>query len=445
MARIYPFRAFRYNPGLVRAEDVVTQPYDKISPAMQQSYYQRSPYNLVRVILGLPELFDSEENNVYTRAAENLTEWRKEGVLSQDNEAAIYAYSQRYEVPGAPGTVEERRGFIALGELVDYSQGIVFRHERTLAKPKSDRLNLLRATRAHFGQIFMLYSDPGLTAEQLLFASPPTPDIEVTDEYGVLHRVWKVSEPGKINLLLSAMQNKKLIIADGHHRYETALNYSREHASQAADARTERPAGNLPQPPYPAAAAMMTFVNMDAKGLTILPTHRVVHGLKDFETAKFLKRAVEYFDVRSLSHALDVPEILCQLAEAGKTGTSFVAVTRNGNHLLTAKKAAIEARLTDQPERQRRLDVVQLHSIVLEDVLGISAQAVLDQTNLRYVREASDAMQQVRAGDAEIAFLMNPVTLDQLREVAFAGDVMPQKSTDFYPKLLSGLTIYALD
>jgi uncharacterized protein (DUF1015 family) len=444
MARIYPFRAFRYNPGLVHAEDVVTQPYDKITPAMQQSYYQRSPYNLVRVILGLPELFDSEENNVYTRAAENVRDWRKEGVLTQDNESAIYAYSQRYEVPGAPGTTEERRGFIALGELVDYSQGIVFRHERTLAKPKSDRLNLLRATRAHFGQIFMLYSDPGLTAEQLLFANPPTPDIEVTDEYGVLHRVWKVSEPGKINLLLSAMQDKKLIIADGHHRYETSLNYSREHAPQA-NTPTERPAGNLPQPLYPEAATMMTFVNMDAKGLTILPTHRVVHGLQNFDAAVFLKRAAEYFDVRPVSPASDVAEVLGQLAEAGKTDTSFIAVTPAGNHLLIAKRAAIEARLTDQPERQRRLDVVQLHSVVLENVLGISQQAVLDQSHLRYVREATDAMQQVRTGDANVAFLMNPVTLDQLREVAFAGDVMPQKSTDFYPKLLSGLTIYALD
>ena len=190
---------------------------------------------------------------------------------------------------------------------------------------------------------------------------------------------------------------------------------------------------------------MMTFVNMEAKGLTILPTHRVVHGLKDFDTAAFLKRAAEYFDVRPVSPASDVTGILDELNEAGKTGTSFVAVTRTGSHLLTAKKAAIEARLTDQPERQRRLDVVQLHSIVLEDVLEISAQAVLDQSHLRYVREAADAMQQVRAGDADVAYLMNPVTLDQLREVAFAGDVMPQKSTDFYPKLLSGLTIYALD
>jgi uncharacterized protein (DUF1015 family) len=444
MARIYPFRAWRYNPGMVRAEDVVTQPYDKISPAMQQSYYQRSPQNLVRIILGLPELFDSAGNNVYTRAADSFNEWRTEGVLAQDNEPSVYAYSQRYEVPGEPGKFQERRGFIALGGVEDYSHGIIFRHEKTLPKAKSDRLNLLRATCAHFGQIFMLYSDPGQTAETLLFANPSTPDIEVTDEYGVLHRVWKISEPGTINMLLSAMQDKKLIIADGHHRYETALNYSKEHAPGSA-VPLERSTGSLPQPSYPEAAVMMTFVNMDAPGLTILPTHRVVHGLEKFETAEFLKRAEQYFNVQAVPATSDTTGIMKQLAEAGKNGVSFIAVTRAGRHLLTAKKAAIEARLTDQPERQRRLDVVQLHSVVLEDVLGISQQAVLDQSHLRYVREASDAIQQVRSGDADVAFLMNPVTLGQLREVAFAGDVMPQKSTDFYPKLLSGLTIYALD
>lgn len=445
MARIYPFRAWRYNPGMVRTEDVVTQPYDKISPAMQQAYYQRSPYNLVRVILGLPELFDSEDGNVYTRAARHFFDWRADGVLKQDKETAVYAYSQRYEVPGAPGTVQERKGFIALGELVDYSQRIVFRHERTLAKPKSDRLNLLRATHAHLGQIFMLYSDPGQTAEKLLFANAKTPDVEVTDEYGVLHRVWKVADPGTINILLSAMQDKKLIIADGHHRYETALNYAREHQDKEVAASLERSTNSLPQPPFPEAAAMMTFVNMESPGLTILPTHRVVHGLKNFESAGFLERAKKYFDVRPLPGGNDSASLLEALAAAGKSGTSLVAATRSGAYLLTAQKTAMEARLADQPERQRRLDIVQLHSVVLEDLLGISAQAVLEQTNLRYLRDAAEATQQVRTGEAHVAFLMNPVSLDQLREVAFAGDVMPQKSTDFYPKLLSGLAIYALD
>lgn len=445
MARIYPFRALRYNLGLVRAEEVATQPYDKITPAMQQSYYRRSPYNLVRVILGLPELFDSDENNVYTRAAEYFKTWRKEGVLTPDNEPSVYAYSQRYEVPGSPGTKQERRGFIALGELVDYNQGIVFRHEKTLAKPKSDRLNLLRATHAHFGQIFMLYSDPAKTAEQLLFSETSAPDIELTDEYGVLHRVWRVSEPGTINMLLSAMQDKKLIIADGHHRYETALNYSREHAGQAANAAVERPTANLPQPAFPEAAAMMTFVNMDSPGLTILPTHRVVHGLTNFDPADFLKRVSKYFETRPISGTKDVSAVVHELAKASKANTSFVAVTHNGSHLLTAKKTEIDAQLAGQPERQRRLDIVQLHTVVLEEVLRISQQAILDQTHLRYIRDAGEAAQQVRDGEADIAFLMNPVTLDQLREVAFAGDVMPQKSTDFYPKLLSGLTVYAMD
>lgn len=445
MARIYPFRAWRYNQSVVRAQDVVTQPYDKISPAMQQSYYQRDPHNLVRIILGLPELFDSAENNVYTRAAQSFRDWRAQGVLIQDNEPAIYAYSQRYEVPGSHGEVQERRGFIALGELVDYSQNVVFRHERTLAKPKSDRLNLLRATRAHFGQIFMLYSDPGQTAENLLFANPTNPDIEVTDEYGVLHRVWRVAEPGTINMLLSAMQDKKLIIADGHHRYETALNYSREPGERASAMLHERSTSSLPQPLYPEAATMMTFVNMDAPGITILPTHRVVFGLTDFKPAEFLERASKYFTAEPIAPGASAESMMQRLASAGKKGTSFVAVMRTESYLLTAKKDAVEKRLADQPDRQRRLDVVQLHSIVLEDVLGISQQAILDQSHLRYVRDAAEAIQQVRSGDADVAFLMNPVTLDQLREVAFAGDVMPQKSTDFFPKLMSGLTIYALD
>ncbi|MGH9354452.1 MAG: DUF1015 family protein, partial [Terriglobia bacterium] len=190
MARIYPFRALRYNPTTVRLQDVVTQPYDKITPAMQQAYYQRSPYNLVRIILGLPELFDGDgAQDVYRRAARDFEEWRRDGILMQEGEPCVFAYSQAFTAPGS-GTWCERRGFIALGELSDYSDHVVFRHEQTLSGPKSDRLNLLRATRAHFGQIFMLYSDPGFSAERLLFQSTAAPDIEVTDEYEVVHRVW---------------------------------------------------------------------------------------------------------------------------------------------------------------------------------------------------------------------------------------------------------------
>ncbi len=443
MARIYPFRALRYNPSMVRVEEVVTQPYDKITPAMQQAYYQRSLYNLVRIILGLPELFDDPGNNdVYTRAARDFADWRRMGVLAQEKDPCIFAYSQRFTVPGGDGEVHERRAFIGLGEVCDYNAQVVFRHEQTLSKPKSDRLNLLRATRAHFGQIFMLYSDPALTAEKILFSGTSAPEIEVTDELGVTHRVWKVSDMSTINILLGAMEDKKLIIADGHHRYETALAYSKEHAPDSVT-RTERNLANTtPQPAYPEAAVMMTFVNMDSTGITILPTHRVVFGLKDFSPDRFLDKAREFFDVQ-LVRADDSVELSKLLAR--QPGTAFVAVTKLGYHLLTAKPETVAQALATLPERQRRLDLTQLHSLVLEQLLGITPEAIREQRNLRYVREAGEATEQVWRGEADVAFLTNPITLAQLREVAFAGDVMPQKSTDFYPKLLSGLTVYALD
>ena len=441
MARIYPFRAWRYNPSAVRLDDVVTQPYDKISPAMQQAYYQRSPYNLVRIILGLPELFDAEDGeNVYTRAARDLKAWREQGILAQEKDPCIFAYSQRFRVPGTD-VVKERRGFIALGKLHDYSEQVVFRHEQTLSKPKSDRLNLLKATHAHFGQIFMLYSDPANSVEKILYDGNGPAEAEVTDEYGVLHRLWRINDPAAIRLLTTAMDDKKLIIADGHHRYETALNYSKEHAP-ASPAHAEYSTSQLPQPAYPEAAVMMTFVNMDSDGLVILPTHRVVHSLASFDPAAFVRAAEKFFSVQPLpaAEASGYIEILGK-----QQGTAFVAVTRGGAFLLRSKPEPVGAALADLPERQRQLDLSHLHSIVLDRLLGLDAEKVREQTNLRYLRDAAEAVDQVVRGEADVTFLTNPVSMEQLREVAFAGDVMPQKSTDFFPKLLSGLTIYALD
>jgi uncharacterized protein (DUF1015 family) len=448
MASIYPFRAWRYNPSTVRLDDVVTQPYDKISPAMQQAYYQRSPYNLVRIILGLPELFDAEKGeSVYTRAARDFRAWREQGVLIQEKAPCVFAYSQRFKVPGTE-TVKERRGFIALGKLHDYADQVVFRHEQTLSKPKSDRLNLLKATRAHFGQIFMLYSDPAGSVEKLLFDGNGPADAEVTDEYGVLHRLWRVSDPAALRILTSEMKDKKLIIADGHHRYETALNYSREpaaeHAKLSADTagKAEYRAGQLPQPAFPEAAAMMTFVNMDSDGLVILPTHRVVHSLAGFDPVAFAKAAQEFFTVEALPEA-DAQSYMEKLGK--QKGPAFVAVTHNGALLLRSRQEAVASVLASVPDRQRQLDLTHLHSIILDRLLGLDAEKVREQTNIRYLRDAADAVDQVCRGEADITFLTNPVSMEQLREVAFAGDVMPQKSTDFFPKLLSGLAIYALD
>ncbi len=441
MASIYPFRAWRYNLSTVRLDDVVTQPYDKISPAMQQAYYQRSPYNLVRIILGLPELFDAERGeSVYTRAARDFNAWKSQGILVQEKDPCIFAYSQRFKVPGTE-EIKERRGFIALGKLHEYAEQVVFRHEQTLSKPKSDRLNLLKAAHAHFGQIFMLYSDPAGSVERILYEGSGPADAEVTDEYGVLHRLWRVNDPAAIRMLTSTMADKKLIIADGHHRYETALNYSKEHAP-ATPARTEHDAHELPMPSFPESAVMMTFVNMDSDGLVILPTHRVVHSLTAFDPDAFITAAEQFFTVELLpaGGASNYIEALGR-----QSGTAFVAVTSSGAFLLRSNPDAAAAALASLPENQRQLDLSHLHTIILDRLLGLDAEKVREQTNIRYLRDAGEAVDQVRRGEADVTFLTNPVTMEQLREVAFAGSVMPQKSTDFFPKLLSGLAIYALE
>jgi len=306
-----------------------------------------------------------------------------------------------------------------------------------------------------------LYSDPAHSAEEILFgdgaAGETLPDIEVTDEYGVVHRVWKVTDPAKISLVATAMEDNKLIIADGHHRYETALNYKKERGLPGMGEACERPSGGLPQPAYPEAVAMMTFVNMDSEGLVILPTHRVVFGLEGFEPARMLEAAGAFFEIEEVEKeqgSVQLSAISVQprvrrsalgVPEDGMGRTRLVAVTAKGWFLLTAKPPAVAEALKGISARQRQLDVVQLHALVLERVLGISQEAIRDQTHLRYLRDAVEATDQVARGEANVAFLMNPVTMEQLREVAFAGEVMPQKSTDFYPKLLSGLAIYALD
>jgi len=435
MAHIEPFRALRYDPSRVSIPQVVTQPYDKITPEMQDGYYAASPHNLVRVILGKQHASDHEGENRYSRAARFFRDWRREGIFLQDAEPALYLYLQRFTVPG--GTSElERRGIIALGRIEDYSAGVVFRHEQTLAKPKADRLDLLRATRAHFGQLFMLYSDPAGEIDGLLEAGG-TPELETQDEYGVLHRVWKIADPRLVGLVRDTMRDRKLVIADGHHRYETALNYRNE----------QRAAGLVGQPgiPAPHELVMMTLINMDSPGLVILPTHRVVHGLESFSAAAFRERACAYFSVEEVDASVDTARAAVILREAGRIGTALLAVAADRVFLLDRPKPVSSNVFAGLSLRQQSLDVVQLHKCLLEGVLGISEEAIRDQKNVRYVRDIGESIAQVRSGAANVAFLMNPVRMAQVRDIAFAGEVLPQKSTDFYPKLLTGLTIYPLE
>jgi len=436
MARIFPFRGLRYNPAKVDLAKVVTQPYDKITPEMQDRYYAASPYNLVRVILGKPQAGDNEREGVYTRAAACEEQWIADGVLEPDAEPSIYLYTQTFHVPGDSGGVPvERRGFIALGQVEDYDQKIVFRHEQTLSKPKADRLNLLRATQTHFGQIFMLYSDPAVEIDgtlRLATTNEP-PEIEVQDEYDVLHRLWKVWEPDVVHKVQSMMADKKLIIADGHHRYETALNYRNEMRRQAGGDTNG-----------PAERVMMTFVNMDAPGLVILPTHRVVFGLENYSIFEMVAKLQANFEVEDVGPLEEIDAALEKMHQAGTSQTALLAATAHGGFLLRTREQVEWSGAAALSERQQALDVVKLHKLVLEGTLGLSEEDIRDQKHVRYVRDAHEAVDQVRRG-ANVAFLMNPVRMEQVRDIAFGGEVLPQKSTDFYPKLLSGLVAYSLE
>jgi uncharacterized protein (DUF1015 family) len=411
MACIYPFRPYRYSAKAGRLEDLVTQPYDKISPAMRKRYLSLSPHNLVRIILGERFPFDSPEDSVYTRAARHLNEWIQGGILQQEQEAAFFAYFQEFTVPDT-GERLVRKGFIGLGAVEDYSAGVVHRHEHTHTGPKRDRLELLRHTRAHYGQLFMLYPDPAGEVDQMLDAAAGEPAAAaVTDEYGAEHRLWKISEPALVASIQRAMASKKLVIADGHHRYETALAFRGEHP-ELEDARR----------------VMMTFVNMDSAGLKILATHRLVD---EADADGLLRQARASLRVQGAA-SLDALRRTWAEPHAGRIRVGL-AVRSGELYLLEADR---------QPGQ---LDVTFLHDRILRDMLGIGEDEVRDQRNIRYVRGADAAIEEVRGGGARLAFLLEATAIEDVARVAFSGGVMPQKSTDFYPKLLSGLTIYRLE
>jgi uncharacterized protein (DUF1015 family) len=254
------------------------------------------------------------------------------------------------------------------------------------------------------------------------------------DEYETLHRVWRITAPTLVQAVQQAMSDKKLLIADGHHRYETALTYRNERRARTGSTDVNAPYEFV----------MMTMVPMESRGLVILPTHRIVHGLPTFDRERMLEAAERFFEIDRIDLRTESRSATTLLGEAGENGTAFVAVTRQGPYLMRAKKTAVQDALDHVPNLQRHLDVIQLHRIMLERVLGISEEAIRNQEHVRYERDAFEAISWVRQG-ANVAFLMNPAKIEQVRDIAFAGEVLPQKSTDFYPKLLSGLAIYALD
>ena len=422
MAQVFPFAALRYAVEKVGAlESVITQPYDKITREMLARYQRLSPYNLAHLI----------KTTDYTGASALLESWLAEGILRPDPAPAIYPYFQRYRPPGSDRALT-RKGLIAAVQLEEYRAGVVYRHEQTLSGPKQDRLELLRATRAHFGQIFMLYSDPAGEVDRLLEEAAAEPLERLSDDYGAEHIVWRLEEPSAIAAIQRAMADKKLLIADGHHRYETALAFREECRRSPA----HRPGGRCE-------AVMMTLVNMEAPGLTILPTHRLLARLPGLDRAALLESVGRYFESLPMSPEEGRRGLATYgagqaigLALAGPGGPEFFL-------LRLRSETDLAALLPELSPAQRSLDVVVLHNLLLGRCLGIDEQAVREQEFLEYVREFEVGMKAVADG-AAACFFLNPVRIEQMREIAFGGGVLPQKSTDFFPKLLSGLAIYRL-
>ncbi len=413
MAYIFPFQPYRYSKKAGDLDRLVTQPYDKISPQMQARYLSLSPHNLVRIILGERKASDTEADNVYTRAAKHLQDWTAEGVLEQDSQPAFYAYFQEFTPPDSQQRLT-RKGFIGLAQIEDYSANIVHRHEQTLSGPKKDRMQVLEHARAHFGQIFMLYPDREGAVDRILDgASQREPDAVVHDEYGATHRLWRIADNERIDAIQSLMSDKKLLIADGHHRYETALAFRNAHPEIE-----------------PAKRVMMTFVNMYSPGLKILATHRVLSNLSGFDVNHLIEKISPDFDIHR------VPTVQALQAMLEDTAALRIGLVAKGSSKFF---------VLERPRKAEDLDVRVLHDVLLRDALGIGEEAVRDEKFIKYVRGVEAAVDAVRHGGAQAAFLLQPTSVDQVANTSFAGAVMPQKSTDFYPKLLSGLTIYRLD
>jgi uncharacterized protein (DUF1015 family) len=413
LANIYPFQPYRYTAKAGDLSSVVTQPYDKISPEMQTRYLAQSPHNLVRLILGERKASDNDAENVYTRAAGYLQNWIEQGVLAREERPAFYAYFQEFTPPDSHERLT-RKGFIGAGAIEDYSANIVHRHEQTLSGPKKDRMELLKHTQAHFGQIFMLYPDREGAIDRILDqASEREPDVDVTDEYGAVHRLWRIDDKAQVAHIQRLMADKKLLIADGHHRYETALNFRDAHP-ELEDAKR----------------VMMTFVNMYSPGLRILAGHRVLSNLPNFDLQSLLERVSGEFTVRPVATLTEMKALL-----------EDTSVVRIG----VAVQGSESFQILERKRKAEDLDVRILHETLLRDALGIGEEAVRDEKHIQYVRGVEAAIDAVRQGGAQVAFLLQPTSVQQVADVSFSGGVMPQKSTDFYPKLLSGLTIYKLE
>jgi len=441
MAKIAPFRGIIYNESKAGAIDtVVCPPYDIISPAEQQELYRKSPNNVIRLEYGLTSPADADEDNRYTRAAAVLEDWLRSSVLHQGKEPAFYIYEMEYM---AGNNTKKLRGMICLVRIEDYDSGVVKPHETTLSGPKTDRLNLLRACRASFSQIYSLFSDPQGTVGGILAKKIGKPEMEVKSRDGVIHRVWTMSDKNDIDVIVGELADKPVFIADGHHRYDTALNYRNERR-KAAGSFTGEEGFNY---------VAMFLARLEDPGLTIFPAHRVLFNLTDFNAQKFEDDLNRYFNVERIdfdktSEPKDLLTVLETMAHRADHAHVF-GMRIKGEHsyyLLTLRSEAdMDALLPAKSPAYRRLDVSILHHLIIDKLLGIKMETHKLGLNIEYIKDAGEADKRVHDDAVDVVFFMNPTKVREVKEVAAVGERMPQKATYFYPKLLTGMVMHKLE
>jgi uncharacterized protein (DUF1015 family) len=438
MMKLKPFKAFRFDAGVVgNVGSCISPPYDVISPSQQQMLYEKSEYNIVRIIKGKTTPSDTADNNQYTRAAEYFNNWIEKGVLKQDAEEAVYAYIQDFNLAG---TAFQRLSFIALAKLEELGK-TVRDHEQTFNEPKIDRLNLKRATAADFGSVFMLYEDEQNIADNIIeTAADQKPLIDFLDEQDVRHRLFAITAKDNIDAIVKMMLDKSCIIADGHHRYETALAYSKETANPAAAYR------------------MIAFTNTRHGGLVILATHRLLGNLEDFDAVKLITSLKKDFEIteykfgaRPHDKAAVKQKMLAQMkTEHGNNKNAFGIYCGNNAFYVAAlkNKQAMNSVAPNMSPHWRSLDVSVLHKLILEKLLGIGEKQLAGGSRLEYIKDADNAIDEsiakVDSGQKQAAFFTNPVKMQQIKMVTDSSEKMPQKSTYFYPKIYTGLTINKL-
>lgn len=445
MSKVIPFRGLRYNTDKFNDLNTVTAPpYDIISSAEQQELYNKDEYNIVRVDYGMDFVSDDEGNNKYTRSCAYLEKWIKEQQLIFEDKPAFYIYEQIFSLDTDSSTHPERpshslKGIIGLVQLEEFCKKVVLPHEETISKAKKDRLELMRATSSNLSQVYSLYIDEDKEIAGLLETySDGKPDITFKSDENITQNVWIIKDENANKLLSEKFADKQLFIADGHHRYETALNYRRERREEDGTAEGTMPYDYI----------MMMLVSMSDGGLFVFPTHRMIRGLENFDEVLLVGFLTEEFTVSKIFFTEgDYAEIIQDRLSNTVDETLFGLYTgQNYYYLLKLKNTnTIDAEISGKSDAYKHLDVTVLHKLILEKYMGIDEENMKNQKNLVYTRDAHEAVDAVKNGDFDCAFLINPPKVSEIKEIAEANEKMPQKSTYFWPKLVTGIVLNKFD